>query len=48
MLIGHGRPQIWVLCVVGGTALAAVLFLGLRRDLTDAQDGLREDPVAAA
>jgi hypothetical protein len=48
MLIGHGRPGTWVVCVVGGTALAAGLFLGLRRHLTDAQDGLREEPVAAA
>lgn len=40
MLIGHDLPHVWVGCVVGGTALAAVLFLGLRRHLTDAQDGL--------
>jgi MFS family permease len=40
MLIGHGRPGTWVVCVVGGTALASVLFLGLRRHLTDEQDGL--------
>ncbi|MCW2842444.1 MAG: transporter [Nocardioides sp.] len=40
LLIGHGHPGIWVSCVVGGTALAAVLFLNLRRHLTDAQDGL--------
>jgi MFS family permease len=44
LLIGHGHPHIWVLCVVGGTALAAVLFLDLRRHLSDAQDGL---PAAA-
>lgn len=48
MLIGHDRPGTWVVCVVGGTALASVLFLGLRRHLTDAQDGLREEPAAAA
>ncbi len=40
LLIGHGHPHIWVACVVGGTALAAVLFLDLRRHLTDAQDGI--------
>ncbi|MFN8195101.1 MAG: MFS transporter [Nocardioidaceae bacterium] len=40
MLIGHGLPHIWVTCVVGGTALASVLFLTLRRHLTDDQDGL--------
>jgi MFS family permease len=40
LLIGHGHPHVWVLCVVAGTALAAVLFLGLRRHLSDAQDGL--------
>jgi MFS family permease len=40
MLIGHDLPHIWVACVVGGTALAAVAFLSLRRQLTDAQDGL--------
>jgi hypothetical protein len=42
---------VWVVCVVGGTALAAVLFRGLRQHLTDAQDGLVEAetvPVAAA
>ena len=30
------------LCVVGGTAVAAVLFLDLRRHLSDAQDGLAD------
>lgn len=40
MLIGHGLAGVWVGAVVGGTALAAVLFAGLRRRLTDAQDGL--------
>ena len=40
LLIGHGHPHVWALCVVGGTALAAVLFLDLRRHLSDAQDGL--------
>jgi MFS family permease len=40
MLIGHDLPHVWVACVVGGTALAAVAFLSLRHQLTDAQDGL--------
>ncbi|MET1058112.1 MAG: MFS transporter [Nocardioides sp.] len=40
MLIGNDLPHVWVGCVVGGTALAAVAFLSLRRQLTDAQDGL--------
>ena len=40
MLIGHGHPHIWVACVVGGTGVAALLFLDLRRHLTDAQDGV--------
>lgn len=40
MLIGHDLPHVWVACVVGGTALAALLFLDLRRHLTDAEDGL--------
>lgn len=40
MLIGNGLPHLWAGLVVGGTALAALLFLGLRRHLTDAQDGL--------
>ena len=40
LLIGNDLPGVWVGCVVGGTALAAVLFLGLRRHLTDAQDGV--------
>jgi MFS family permease len=45
LLIGNDLPGVWVFCVVGGTALAAVLFLGLRRHLTDAQDGVG-GPVA--
>lgn len=40
MLIGHDLPHVWVLCVVGGTALAASLLLDPRRHLTDAQDGV--------
>ena len=48
MLIGHDLPHVWVGCVVGGTALAAVLFLRLRRHLTDAQDGLSRETVRTA
>jgi MFS family permease len=48
MLIGHDLPHIWVGCVVGGTALAAVAFLSLRRQLTDAQDGLSRPGDRAA
>jgi len=51
MLIGHGYPHVWAGCVVGGTALAAVMFLSLRRHLTPAQDGLTAGtatPVGAA
>ncbi|MEZ5095229.1 MAG: MFS transporter [Nocardioides sp.] len=40
MLLGHHLAGVWVAAVVGGTALAAVLFAGLRRRLTDAQDGV--------
>ncbi len=40
MLIGYGHAHVWAGFVVGGTGLAAVLFLNLRRHLTDAQDGL--------
>ena len=40
--VGHGLSGVWVLCVVGGTAVAAVLFLDLRRHLSDAQDGLAD------
>ena len=40
LLIGNDLEHIWVGLVVGGTALAAVSFLSLRRHLTDAQDGL--------
>ncbi len=48
MLIGHDLPHVWVGCVVGGTAVAAVLFLRLRRHLTDAQDGLSRETVRTA
>jgi MFS family permease len=48
LLIGHDLPHIWVGCVVGGTALAAVAFLSLRRHLTDVQDGLVDAVPTAA
>jgi MFS family permease len=44
MLIGHGLPHLWAGCVVGGTAVAGLLFLGLRGRLTDVQDGLSAEP----
>jgi MFS family permease len=48
MLIGNGLAHLWVAFTVGGTALAALLFLDLRRHLTRAQDGLEPDVVLAA
>jgi len=39
LLIGNGLVDLWVGLTVGGSALAAVLFLALRRHLTPAQDG---------
>jgi hypothetical protein len=47
-LIGNDLPGVWVGCVVGGTAAAAALFLGLRRHLTDHLDGLVTAQAAAA
>jgi MFS family permease len=41
LLIGNGLSHVWVACTVGGTALASVLFLTLRRHLTPLQEGLR-------
>lgn len=40
LLIGNGLAHVWVACIVGGTALASVLFLSLRRHLTPLQEGL--------
>lgn len=40
LLIGNGLAHVWVACTVGGTAVAALLFVSLRRHLTPAQDGL--------
>jgi MFS family permease len=48
LLIGNGLVHLWVACTVGGTALASVLFLGLRRHLTPLQDGRRASPVELA
>lgn len=42
LLIGHQLAQVWVVLVVGGQVLGAVLFLMLRSRLTDAQDGVGE------
>ncbi|MGZ5417359.1 MAG: MFS transporter [Nocardioides sp.] len=48
LLIGNGLAHVWVACTVGGTAVAAVLLLRLRRHLTPEQDGLRADEVVLA
>jgi MFS family permease len=48
LLLGNGLVQIWIACTVGGTALAAVLFLNLRRHLSPLQDGRRPGQVELA
>ena len=48
LLIGNGLVHLWVACTVGGTALAAVLFLNLRRHLSPLQDGRRPAEVELA
>jgi MFS family permease len=48
LLIGNGLVHVWVACTVGGTALAAVLFLNLRRHLSPLQDGRRPAEVELA
>ena len=48
LLIGNGLVHVWVACTVGGTALASVLFLDLRRHLTPLQDGRRPGEVELA
>ena len=39
ILLGNAKAGWWVVAVVGGTALAALMFLRLHRHLTPAQDG---------
>lgn len=39
LLVGNGLGRAWVLGLVGGSLLSAVLALGLRRRLTPQQDG---------
>jgi MFS family permease len=39
LLIGNGRSGVWAVTVIGGTAVAALLFLRLREHLTPTQDG---------
>jgi MFS family permease len=48
LLIGNGLAHLWVVATVGGTAVAAMLFLTLRRHLTPAQDGIEPQVVLAA
>ena len=48
LLIGNGLAHVWVACTVGGTAVAALGFLRLRRHLSDAQDGVAPEVVLAA
>lgn len=48
LLIGNGLAHVWVGCTVGGTALATILLLRLRRHLTPAQDGLAVPEVSLA
>ena len=48
LLIGNGLAHVWVACTVGGTAVGALLFLNLRRHLTDAQDGVEAEVTLAA
>ncbi|HEX5772476.1 MAG TPA: MFS transporter [Nocardioidaceae bacterium] len=48
LLIGNGLAHLWVVATVGGTAVAAVLFLTLRRHLSPAQDGIEAQVVLAA
>lgn len=40
LLIGNGLVGVWVGLTVGGSALASLLFVRLRRHLTPAQDGV--------
>ena len=47
VLIGAGLAGVWVVLVVGGPLLAAVLALRLRRDLTPQIDGIATESPAA-
>jgi MFS family permease len=48
LLLGNGLAHVWVACTVGGTGVAAVLFLRLRRHLSPLQDGRRPGEVELA
>ena len=48
LLLGNGLVHVWVACTVGGTAVAALLFLGLRRHLSPLQDGRHPGEVELA
>lgn len=48
LLIGNGLVHVWVACTVGGTAVASLLFLNLRRHLSPLQDGRRPGEVELA
>ena len=48
LLLGNGLVHVWVACTVGGTAVASVLFLRLRRHLSPLQDGRRPGEVELA
>jgi MFS family permease len=48
LLIGNGLVHVWVACTVGGTAVASVLFLRLRRHLSPLQDGRHPGEVELA
>jgi MFS family permease len=48
LLIGNGLVHVWVACTVGGTAVASLLFLRLRRHLSPLQDGRRPTEVELA
>lgn len=48
LLIGHGHGHLWAGVVVGGTLVAALLLLTLRRVLTPLEDGLAAPDVRAS
>ncbi|MGZ4438497.1 MAG: MFS transporter [Nocardioides sp.] len=48
LLIGNGLVGVWVGLTVGGSALASLLFLRLRRHLTPVQDGVARLEVELA